>query len=85
MTARNTWLRSMDVRLTWTGKALGVHFGGVSKMAEELNAGGLLAIVKGYVTRLHANGIREVEIEGDQVVFVFPDGSRSDPIDLTRA
>ncbi|OBI54680.1 resolvase [Mycolicibacterium fortuitum] len=73
VTARNTWMRSMGVRLSWVGKHLDFELGEVFKMAQELKAVGPFAEINDLLTNMKANGIQGIELdENHNIMRVEP-------------
>ncbi len=73
VTARNTWLRSMGVRLKWDGKDREIELGEISKMVEELKAIGPLADLSKLLTSMKDDGIEGIEFDRNlDVIHVVP-------------
>ncbi|TXH20042.1 MAG: recombinase family protein [Gammaproteobacteria bacterium] len=83
--AKNHWLRSMNVGVTFDRKGFGIEFGDVRTMMAEVDATGTtLAAVDDFVSQLHELGIAGVEIDGDTITLARPDGQRLQVESWTR-
>lgn len=90
--AKNVWLRSMNVRLDFrcsTGAngrievdKLNLDLGDLDTLTQQLDASGPAAQWRETFEAMEKNDIGGIEIHGDKVVFVSPDGQRSAAVDL---
>lgn len=69
ITERNVWLRSMNVRLEFSGRDVSLDLGDVFKLTEQLNASGPVADWQQVLTAMRDNGIAGIEIDGDDIQF----------------
>ncbi|WP_141682012.1 recombinase family protein, partial [Mycobacterium malmoense] len=92
VTTRNVWLRSMNVRLEFWCSSDGrrvkvdhvnLDLGDLHTLTEQLRASGPAAEWQAVFDAMRENGVAGMEMRGDRVVLVSPDGQRSQAFDLT--
>jgi len=91
VTAKNVWLRSMNVRLDYrcskgvNGRIevdkLNLDLGDLDTLTQQLNASGPAVQWQETFEAMRKNDIAGMEIHGDKVVFVNSDGQRSPVVD----
>lgn len=82
VTARNVWLRTMNVRAEFGRQGINVDLGDLGTLTQQLNASGPAAQWQEVFEAMRKNGVAGMELSGDGVVLVSPDGQRSQTFDL---
>ena len=82
VTARNVWLRTMNVRAEFGREGINLDLGDLGTLTQQLNASGPAAQWQEMFEAMKANGIAGMELHRDSVVLVGPDGQRSPAFDL---
>jgi len=67
ITARNVWLRSMNVRLDFRGDQINLDLGDLLGLTEQMDASGPLADWQQVLTAMRDNDIAGIEIDGDEI------------------
>ncbi len=76
VTARNLWLRSMNVKVTYDHTGISVDVGDLQTLLRELKPGVEAAGLQELMSRVAGFGLAGVEIAGDTVTVVGRDGQR---------
>jgi len=74
VTARNVWLRSMNVRLTFDRERFYLDLGDISKLTEQLEASGAVAEWQEIFAAMSANDIQGITIGTDGSISITPKG-----------
>ncbi|WP_241472274.1 recombinase family protein [Mycolicibacterium neoaurum] len=82
VTARNVWLRSMNVRAEFERELIRLDLGDLETLTEHLDATGSAADWQNHFAAMTESGIAGIELTGDGVVFVLRDGQRVRAADL---
>lgn len=82
VTARNVWLRTMNVRVEFSRGSTKLDLGDLGTLTQQLNASGPAAQWQEVFEAMSKHGIAGMELSGDGVVLVSPDGQRSPALDL---
>jgi site-specific DNA recombinase len=75
-TARNVWLRSMNIRLDFeyspgaTGPGIHLDLGDVFELTRQMNASGPVADWQAVLSAMKDKGIAGIEVHGDDVRFI---------------
>lgn len=93
-TTRNSWLRRMNVRLTFTMSALpngrnhldsaNVDLGSVRDLLEHLRPVGLVETIRDTLAEAEAAGIQGIEVRGTRVTLTGPDGTEYELDELLK-
>jgi len=74
-TARNVWLRSMNIRLTYDRDGVNLELGDIFKLTEQVKASGPITGYQKLLAGLSEHGLRGMEIDADGfVTFTNADG-----------
>lgn len=84
-TARNVWLRSMNIRAEFEQAQLRVDLGDLVTLTEQMNASGPASQWQEVFAAMRQNGIEGLEMRGDGVIFVSPDEQRVEASELEPA
>ncbi|OBI83432.1 recombinase family protein [Mycobacterium sp. E740] len=82
VTARNVWLRTMNVRAEFSRGGTNLDLGDLGTLTQQMNARGAAAQWQEIFEAMGKNGVAGMELSGDGVVIVGPDGQRSHTLDL---
>ncbi|MCV7299771.1 recombinase family protein [Mycobacterium barrassiae] len=82
VTAKNVWLRTMNVRAEFGRGGINLDLGDLSTLTQQLNASGPVAQWQEVFRTMGENGVAGIELSDDGVVLVSPDGQRSQAFDL---
>ena len=74
VTARNVWLRSMNVRLTFDRERFYLDLGDIFELTQQMNASGPVADWQQVLTAMQDNGIAGMEINGQDIQFHHESG-----------
>ncbi len=73
-TSRNVWLRSMNVRLDFTGRNVHLTLGDVFALTEQMNASGPVTDWQQVLTAMRDNDIAGIEVDGQDIQFHHESG-----------
>ncbi len=76
ITARNVWLRSMNVRLEFDQRGLRLDLGDLETLTQQMVASGSVAGWQQIFTAMRDGGIAGMEIFGDEIEFTSAKGQR---------
>jgi site-specific DNA recombinase len=82
VTARNVWLRTMNVRVEFGREGINLDLGDLGTLTQQLNPSGPAAQWQEVFEAMRENGVAGMELSNDGVVLVSPDGQRSHAFDL---
>lgn len=82
VTARNVWLRTMNVRAEFGREGISLDLGDLGTLTQQLNASGPAAQWQEVFEAMGENGVAGMEMHGDKVVFVSSEGERSPAFEL---
>lgn len=74
ITSRNVWLRSMNVRLDFSGKNVHLTLGDVFQLTKQMNASGSVVEYQAVLNAMRDNGIAGIEVDGQDIQFHHESG-----------